>query len=133
FAAPAANVNYIPVIPVMPVMRETQALLRDARRLIAASRESATATFDSLDRTRKLIRESRRILGHEEGNAMDRALSLDQAEEHIAEGERHIRHQREIIDRLERGGHDTAFAKELLENLEVAQARHVKAREQLLK
>jgi hypothetical protein len=43
---------------------------------------------------------------------------LAQAERHIAEGERHIAQQRELVDRLERAGHDLTTAVELLNMLE---------------
>jgi hypothetical protein len=66
---------------------------------------------------------------------MDRGLSLEhlkQVEVHIVEGEHHVRRQREIIARLERGGHDTALANELLDTLEMTLANHVTLRERLV-
>lgn len=48
---------------------------------------------------------------------MDRAMweqHLAQAEAHVARGERTIARQRQIIAELERDGHDTTAARELL-------------------
>jgi hypothetical protein len=67
---------------------------------------------------------------------MDRGILLEhlqQARAHIAEGERHIRRQREIIDELERGGHNSELARELLATLEQVQETHVAAGERLVK
>ena len=116
-------------------MRGTRAILRDTRLLISASRATVTTTFKSLDRTLELISRSRRILGVREGSELDRALALQrlqQAEEYIVEGEHHISRQRRVIADLERDGHDTVLASELLETLEATLANHVALRERLV-
>jgi chromosome condensin MukBEF ATPase and DNA-binding subunit MukB len=67
---------------------------------------------------------------------MDRAVllkHLQQARAHIAEGERHIRRQREIIDELERDGHNAELARELLVTLERVQETHISAGDRLVK
>jgi hypothetical protein len=58
---------------------------------------------------------------------------LQQARAHIADGERHIRRQREIIDELERDGHNVELARELLATLEQVQKTHISAGERLVK
>lgn len=58
---------------------------------------------------------------------MDRKLEqqhLQEAERHVAEGREHINKQRQIIAELERDGHDTSTARELLETLEQSQRMH---------
>jgi len=56
---------------------------------------------------------------------------LAQAERHVAQGELHLIRQREIIDELERGGHDTASARDLLLKLEETQALHIADRDRI--
>lgn len=50
---------------------------------------------------------------------------LAQAEEHVATGERRIARHRSLVAELERGRHDTAEAKKLLDRFEETQALHV--------
>jgi hypothetical protein len=57
---------------------------------------------------------------------------LVQAEQHVALGERHIARQREIVAELERDGHDTTQAKELLAVFLATQATHVVGRDRLM-
>jgi hypothetical protein len=56
---------------------------------------------------------------------------LAQAERHVAEGERHVARQRELIAELERDGHDTVQARELLVQFEGLQVMHVADRDRL--
>lgn len=56
---------------------------------------------------------------------------LAQAEEHISLGERHIAQQRELVARLERDGHDSTEASNLLDNFEELQAVHIAHRDRL--
>lgn len=49
---------------------------------------------------------------------------LEQADRHIAEGRAHIANQTALIAELERDGHDTASAKELLATLHQSQQMH---------
>ena len=49
---------------------------------------------------------------------------LERAQRHVAEGREHIARQRRIISELERDGHDTGLARELLTSLEETQALH---------
>jgi hypothetical protein len=116
-------------------MQETPAILRETGRLISASRETVTTTFKSLEVTRELISRSRKILGISEGKNVDSALALadlQQVEDHIAEGEAHIRRQRQIVAELERDGHDTALAKDLLEIFEATLINHIALRDRLV-
>jgi hypothetical protein len=65
---------------------------------------------------------------------MDRAMieeHLRQAEEHIALGEQHIARQREILAELQRDGHDTAQAEELLATFEETQRMHIADRDRI--
>jgi hypothetical protein len=58
---------------------------------------------------------------------VDRTLVLQHlkpAEEHVAQGLEHIRRQREIIVELERDGHETKQARDLLATFLQAQAMH---------
>jgi hypothetical protein len=57
---------------------------------------------------------------------------LAEAERHVALGEQHVARQRKIVAELERDGHDTAQARELLRVLEGTQASHVSHRDRLL-
>jgi len=54
------------------------------------------------------------------------------AEEHVAAGERSIARQRQVIRELERDGHDSTNAHELLEQFEEIQAMHVQGRDRLV-
>jgi len=63
---------------------------------------------------------------------MDRTF-LAQAERHVSEGEKTIAHQRHIIAQLERDGHDTPAACDLLAIFETTQALHVADRDRLRK
>ena len=56
---------------------------------------------------------------------------LEQAERHVAEGEQHIARQRELIAELERDGHDTTTAIELLRTFEQSQAGHIADRDRI--
>jgi hypothetical protein len=49
---------------------------------------------------------------------------LRQAMAHVAQGREHIVSQQALIAELERDGHDTAAAKQLLEMFEQSQAMH---------
>jgi hypothetical protein len=67
---------------------------------------------------------------------MDRKLlqtSLAQAERHVVEGERHVARQRNLVTALERDGHDTSRAVQLLCQFEELQAMHVADRDRLRK
>jgi hypothetical protein len=67
---------------------------------------------------------------------MDRAViqeHLQRARAHVAEGERHIGRQREIVEELERDGHDTELARELLATLQEVQEAHIALRDRLAK
>lgn len=57
---------------------------------------------------------------------------LAQACRHVQQGERHITRQREIVAELERDGHDTQSAKELLGQFEALQAMHIADRERII-
>ena len=66
---------------------------------------------------------------------MDRAMleqHLAQAKAHIAQGIEHLARQREIIDRLQVRGLDTASAIELLRLMEESQAAHVADRDRIV-
>ena len=59
---------------------------------------------------------------------MDRRMieaHLALTERHVAEGKRHVARQRELVAELERDGHDTATALDLLRQFEELQALHV--------
>lgn len=67
---------------------------------------------------------------------MDRAMLEDhlrQARTHVKEGREHVRRQRKIVADLERGGHDTATARQLLRTFEEMQAAHLGDMERLTK
>jgi hypothetical protein len=67
---------------------------------------------------------------------MDRATLeqlLQEAESLLHRGERSIAHQRDVIETLERGGHDAKAAQMFLRRLESAQARHIADRNRLFK
>jgi hypothetical protein len=71
---------------------------------------------------------------------MDRTLSestirkeLAEAENWAAQGRAHVAHQREVVDILERDGHDTTQAKELLKTLQETQDLHEASVERLTK
>ena len=67
---------------------------------------------------------------------MDLALirvHLALTEEHIAQGERHIARQRDLVDLLSRGGHDTEYARALLHEFKESLALHLADRDRLRK
>jgi hypothetical protein len=66
---------------------------------------------------------------------MDRATLEDllQEAESLQRGELNIAFQREMIAKLERGGHDVTAAKLFLRRLESQQARHIADRNRLFK
>jgi hypothetical protein len=67
---------------------------------------------------------------------MDRAILenlLREAESLLQREEQNIVFQREMIAKLERGGHDVSAAKLFLSRLENQQARHISDRNRLLK
>lgn len=61
----------------------------------------------------------------------DFAGHLAQAERHVLEGEEHLARQRKVISELERDGHDTTTAVELLREFERSQAAHVEERDRI--
>jgi hypothetical protein len=63
---------------------------------------------------------------------MDRStVLLEMARHHVAMGEENIARLREIIARLERGGHDTSTTTELLARFEEIQRLHLADRDRL--
>ena len=60
---------------------------------------------------------------------LERHLAL--AEGHVLEGERHLASQRRILADLERDGHKTTKARQLLAMLEETQKMHVEDRDRL--
>ena len=58
---------------------------------------------------------------------------LEQADRHIAEGRERIAAQRARIALMERGGHDTALARDLLRNFERALEHMIEHRELILR
>lgn len=65
---------------------------------------------------------------------MDRRVLLEhlaQAERHVDEGERHLAQQRAHVDELERDGHDSSVARELLRTMERTQVLHLSDRERM--
>jgi hypothetical protein len=56
---------------------------------------------------------------------------LIQAEAHVANGQKRIAQQHEIIAELDREGHDTAPAKDMLASFERTQAMHVANRDRI--
>ena len=59
--------------------------------------------------------------------------SLAQAERHVIQGERHVARQRDLVARLERDGHDTSQAIQLLRQFQELQALHIADRDRLRK
>ena len=57
---------------------------------------------------------------------------LAQAEAHVATGEQLLARQRDLIARLERSGHDTTTAREVLAELERSQEIHQADRDRFL-
>ena len=53
------------------------------------------------------------------------------AEEHIANGERILARQRNVVEELESGGHDSESARRLLQIFEKLQAGHIADRDRL--
>jgi hypothetical protein len=65
---------------------------------------------------------------------MERATlenDLSRAEAHVANGQKRIAQQHEIIAELDREGHDTAPAKDMLASFERTQAMHVANRDRI--
>jgi len=67
---------------------------------------------------------------------VDRAILAEHlalAERHVAQGEEHLARQRKLIADLERHGHDTKQAHDLLAQFESMQALHIGDRDRLKK
>ncbi len=67
---------------------------------------------------------------------MNRAMleqHLAKAEQHITLGSQHVSGQRERVAKLQRAGHDTAQARELLRQFEELLSMHVADRDRLRK
>jgi hypothetical protein len=65
---------------------------------------------------------------------MDKAMIRDHlalAERHVAQGYRHIAQQKQIINDLENGGHDTTTARSLLGSFEDVLRMHIADRDRL--
>ncbi|WP_143199261.1 hypothetical protein [Bradyrhizobium sp. NAS80.1] len=65
---------------------------------------------------------------------MDRSRQLqhlEQAEHHLLRGEQNVSDQEQLIEVLERHGHDTALARALLETFLCTQTQFVAHRDQL--
>ena len=65
---------------------------------------------------------------------IDRVLledHLTMAERHVAQGERHVARQRELVAQLERRGHDTLSAKELVVQFQELEELHIADRDRL--
>jgi len=74
--------------------------------------------------------------GERSSSAPDRAALLERfskARRHVATGERNIARQREIVAKLERGGHNSQEAKWLLASFEEIQNLHITHRDRLEK
>jgi len=74
--------------------------------------------------------------GERSSSAPDRAALLERfskARRHVATGERNIARQREIVAKLERGGHNAQEAKWLLASFEEIQNLHITHRDRLEK
>jgi hypothetical protein len=59
-------------------------------------------------------------------------VRLRRAQRHVAEGEKRVRDQRARVDYLQRYGHDTVTAKQILVLLEQTQLLHVTLHDQLV-
>jgi len=57
---------------------------------------------------------------------------LQEAELHVLLGRQHVARQLEIISKLERGGHSTALATDLLATFRLALASHIAHRDFIL-
>ena len=57
---------------------------------------------------------------------------LRQAEGHVSLGQRHVMRQQQIVAELERDGHDSRSARELLCTFEELQTMHVSDRDRLI-
>ncbi|MBP1884323.1 hypothetical protein [Sinorhizobium mexicanum] len=57
---------------------------------------------------------------------------LAQAERHVTDAIRHLKKQRTILDELERDGHDTSLAGELLATFEALYESHLADRDRLI-
>ena len=65
--------------------------------------------------------------------SIDRMLQhLKEAEEHVQGGDELLRRQRALIDELDRDGHDTSTAREVLRTLERSQSMHIADRDRIL-
>ena len=56
---------------------------------------------------------------------------LEEAERHVEQGRQHLRKQCEVIDRLQRDGHDPSSARKLLHALEQTQIMHIADRDRI--
>lgn len=108
--------------------------VQDIGRIIARSRESVRESVELLERISAMASPlittppGHRKDGRDRLPDMDRGIleeHLAQAERHVAQGEKHVAKQRAIVAELERDGHDTVAAHDLLRQFEELQALHV--------
>ena len=57
---------------------------------------------------------------------------LKEAEQHVQNGEELLKRQRVLVDELDRDGHDTSTAREVLRTLEQSQSMHIADRDRVL-
>src|SRR5690242_1421289 len=91
--------------------------------------EKVIVSLKAIAESRKVLEPAASSLGAREMDRNQVMEHLAQAERHITEGEYRIRNQLRIIAVLERDGHDSVLARQLLANFKRAQALQIEQRE----
>jgi hypothetical protein len=117
---------------------ESRRLIAESRTIVARAIQEVAEMHHLITVTESVIFESCALLERGRGYwpiRMDRVLiaeHLQKARNHVAESEAHVRRQRTIVADLERDGHDTALARELLAKFERMLVLHVADRDRLV-
>ncbi len=121
-------------------MLEGVRLARQSVTILRGQLEADRPRHDNLlSRSRELLAQSEDLLSRASQRTTRRSPAyrpydhLAQAERHVEQGYAIIARQREIVAALERGGHNTREAIELLADFENIQKTHVSDRDRLLK
>ena len=115
-----------------------------SRKMIAQSRELAARTAREAAELTQVVASGQRAIGESlrslsatsgQGRQLDRVLTSDhvqKARSHVVESEEHVRRQRRLVADLERDGHETALARELLTYFEEILLAHVAVHDRLI-
>ena len=124
-------------LPKLAASGEARRLIAESRTVVARAIQEVAEVEHLITVTEGAISESRALLerGHRYWPIqLDRVPSeyLQRARNHVTQSEQHVRRQRELIADMERDGHDTELARELLAKFEKMLMLHLANRDRLI-